>query len=329
MLSIILISLLAAIVMLYVVFDGFDIGVGILFPFVNHESHRDILLHAIAPVVDGNETWLVLGAVVLYSAFPIAYGLLLPILYTPLLLMLAAVIFRVVSYEYRLKTKSKQFLWNLCFHLSSVLVAFLQGLILGAFIQGFDQGDIYTISMMPWFTPFSVMVGFFLIFGYALLGSTWLIIRTQGELQSQLFLYSRRLLVMLSLGILVVSLWTPFHNQVIFNRWFTIPNVLYLAPVPGLTLVGISYTWFCLQNRFEVWPYSLTLFVFMMSYIGIGISLFPYIIPHQVSYWDAAAPNETQLYVLYGLSVVLPIILVYSIYAYRVFRRKANLDETY
>lgn len=327
MLTIIWAGIIASIIMLYVLFDGFDIGVGILFPYVNVETDRDILQNTVTPVWDGNETWLVLGAVLLYAVFPIAYGLLLPMLYMPVSFMLAAIILRAVAFEYRLKINSNHVLWNLLFHIGSIVCAFMQGAILGTFIQGFDAGDILHGNYVPWFTPFSIMTGLFVIAGYALLGATWLIIKTEGELQDLMYNISKKCLIILSLGIAIVSIWTPFHDDVIFDKWFTIPNILYLAPIPGLTFMSISFCWYNLQNRNEVYPFFLAVAVFVMSYIGLCVSLYPYIIPHKVTFWDAAAPELTQHYMLIGLGVLMPFLLGYSFYSFRVFQHKVHVDE--
>ncbi|MGQ3891754.1 cytochrome d ubiquinol oxidase subunit II [Legionella sp. CNM-4043-24] len=325
MLPLIFAVLLGFIIIMYVILDGFDLGIGILFPFTANETERDTMMNSVAPVWDGNETWLVFGGAMLYGAFPKVYGLLLPILYMPIMLMLIALIFRGVSFEFRFKAKTTKPIWNWTFAISSVAAAFFQGVILGAFVQGFpiDESSM-TINQPDWLTPFSLCTGIALVCGYALLGATWMIIKSSGRLQRHMIHHARGLLVLVSLFLIFVSIWTPLHSDEIFNRWYSFPNILLLSPLPLLTAIAIYQIWKNLNTASEYKPFIYSIVVFLCAYIGIGISVFPYLIPHQVTIWEAAAPDSTLLFVLVGVVIMLPILLGYTLYAYYLFRGKSS-----
>lgn len=325
MLPLIFAILLGFIILMYVILDGFDLGIGILFPFTSNEKERDTMMNSIAPVWDGNETWLVFGGAMLYGAFPKVYGLLLPILYMPIMLMLIALIFRGVSFEFRFKAKKSKAIWNWIFSISSVSAAFFQGVILGAFVQGFsiDESSM-TIYDPDWLTPFSLSTGVALVCGYALLGATWMIIKSTGRLQRNMVHYARGLLVLVSLFLIFVSIWTPLHSDDIFHRWYRIPNVFLLSPLPVFAAMAIYQVWRNLTGTSQYKPFIYSIVVFLCAYVGIGISVYPYLIPHQVTLWEAAAPDSTLKFILVGVVIMLPILLAYTGYAYHLFRGKSS-----
>ncbi|KTD08210.1 cytochrome d ubiquinol oxidase subunit II [Legionella jamestowniensis] len=328
--------LLAFIVIMYVILDGFDLGIGILFPFSGNEIERDRMMNSIAPVWDGNETWLVFGGAMLYGAFPQVYGLLLPILYMPLMLMLISLIFRGVSFEFRFKANKTKAIWNWLFSISSFAAAFFQGVVLGCFVQGFPIDEsAMTINDTDWLTPFSLLTGVALVSGYGLLGATWMIFKSEGRLQRKMIHYAKGLLIIVSFFLLMISIWTPLHESEIFQRWYSFPNVILLSPLPLITLIVIYFTWKNLSAihgkdlplLHEIKPFVGSIIIFLCSYIGIAISVYPYLIPHQVTIWEAAAPNSTLIFILIGVIILLPVLITYTGYAYYIFRGKS--DEYY
>ncbi|MBK3799867.1 cytochrome d ubiquinol oxidase subunit II [Azospirillum brasilense] len=312
-------------VFMYVLMDGFDLGIGILYPFAPSEEARDVMMNSVAPVWDFNETWLILGGAGLFAAFPIAYAIVLPAMYLPLLLMLIALIFRGVAFEFRFKARSSRHLWNKAFFLGSLLATFAQGVVLGSFIQGIEvEGRNFAGTMLDWLTPFSLFCGVALIAGYALLGSTWLIWRTIGILQDWCFRVARRLLIVVLFLVAAVSLWTPFLDASIAARWFSVPNILLLSPVPlmvGFLAFGL---WRALDEGREVLPFAFAMGLFALSYLGLAISLWPVLIPPGITVWQAAAPPETQVFLLIGMAFLIPTILIYTAYSYWVFRGKVT-----
>lgn len=312
-------------VFMYVLMDGFDLGIGILYPFAPSEEARDVMMNSVAPVWDFNETWLILGGAGLFAAFPIAYAIVLPAMYLPLLLMLIALIFRGVAFEFRFKARSSRHLWNKAFFLGSLLATFAQGVVLGSFIQGIEvEGRNFAGTMLDWLTPFSLFCGVALIAGYALLGSTWLIWRTIGILQDWCFRVARRLLIVVLVLVAAVSLWTPFLDASIAARWFSVPNILLLSPVPlmvGFLAFGL---WRALDEGREALPFAFAMGLFALSYLGLAISLWPVLIPPGVTIWQAAAPPETQVFLLIGMAFLIPTILIYTAYSYWVFRGKVT-----
>lgn len=317
-------------VFMYVLMDGFDLGVGIIFPFARSEGHRDVMMNSVAPIWDGNETWLVLGGGGLLAAFPVAYATILPALYLPVLLMLIALVFRGVAFEFRFETERHRPAWSWSFHLGSLLAAFSQGLILGAFITGFEvEGRDFVGGTFDWLTPFNIAVGFGMIAGYTLLGSTWIIMKTEGALQAWAYGIARKALFVVLAFIALVSIWTPLVHPDIAERWFTLPNIFYLSPVPIMTGVTGLALYIVLQRRREVLPFLLSLGIFTLSYIGLAISLWPHVVPPDITIWEAAAVPKSQLFLLVGVAIVVPIILIYTAYSYYVFRGKVREDEGY
>ncbi len=323
-------GLIAFAVLAYVILDGFDLGVGILFLFVKGERERDAMMNSVAPVWDGNETWLVLGGGGLFAVFPLAYAVIMPALYAPIIAMLLALVFRGVAFEFRWKTRNGKFLWDWAFMLGSTAAAFFQGIALGALVQGIPvAGRAYAGGWWDWLTPFSIVTGGALVIGYALLGATWLICKTEGELQNHAvrFAWISGSLTLALIGL--VSLWTPFLNEAYMARWFAWPQMLYVMPVPALVIACAVALYVGLRHRLELTPFIASLGLFVLSFIGLCISFFPHIVPSSVTIYDAAAPDNSLSFLLAGASVLLPVILVYTAYSYRVFRGKVGASSAY
>ncbi|AXO89924.1 cytochrome d ubiquinol oxidase subunit II [Pseudomonas parafulva] len=318
-------------VMMYVVMDGFDLGIGMLFPFVKGERDRDVMMNTVAPVWDGNETWLVLGGAGLFGAFPLAYSVVLEALYLPLMLMLVGLIFRGVAFEFRFKaTDDKRHLWDKAFIGGSLVATFFQGVALGAFIEGFKVVDRhYAGGTLDWLTPFSLFSGVGLIVAYTLLGCTWLIMKTEGPLQKQMHDLARPLALVLLVVIGIVSLWTPLAYGQIAERWFSMPNLIWFMPVPVLVLVTFYGLLKAVARHANYLPFLLTLVLIFLGYSGLGISLWPNIIPPSISIWEAAAPPQSQGFMLVGTLFILPLILGYTFWSYYVFRGKVRHDDGY
>lgn len=318
-------------VFMYVFMDGFDLGVGILFPIAGRsEEERDVMMNSVAPVWDGNETWLVLGGAALFGAFPLAYATLLPALYLPLLVMLVALIFRGVAFEFRFKTVRAKSLWSIAFSAGSLVCALAQGVVLGAYVSGFlIEARDYAGGAFDWLGVFPVFTGLAVAAGYAALGCGWLILKTEGALQERCFRLMPGLVAAVLLAIIVVSLWTPFVAPRIAARWFSLPNLFWLAPVPLAVGVCGLFLARAVRRRREVAPFVLTLALFALSFLGLGISLWPTVVPPEVSIWDAAAPDESLAFLLVGVAVLIPVILAYTAYTYYVFRGKVRAGEGY
>ncbi|MCZ8149263.1 MAG: cytochrome d ubiquinol oxidase subunit II [Roseomonas sp.] len=318
-------GLIAFAVLAYVVLDGFDLGVGILFPLIRGEPHRDEAMNSVAPVWDGNETWLVLGGGGLLAVFPLAYAIIMSALYVPIIVMLLALVFRGVAFEFRWKTKRGKFLWDWAFAGGSTLAAFAQGLALGALVQGIPVANrAYAGGHWDWLTPFSILTGVALVIGYGLLGATWLILKTEGHVQRRAYDIAFWVAPATLLLIGLVSLWTPFLNGLYTQRWFAWPQILLVGPVP-LAVLGAGYLLLRgLTERRELSPFLAALALFVLSFIGLGISFFPYLVPHAVTIWEAAAPDNSLSFLLVGGVVLIPIILAYTAYAYWVFRGKVD-----
>ena len=317
--------------MMYVVMDGFDLGIGILFPFVGDESDRDLMINTVAPVWDGNETWLVLGGAGLLTAFPLAYSVLLSALYLPIIVMLAGLICRGVAFEFRFKAdEAHRWIWDISFAGGSYVASFAQGVALGTYINGFHvAGPSYQGGAFVWFTPFSLFTGFGILFAYALLGSTWLIMKTEGALQRRMIAFAGPIAIVLLIVIGIVSVWTPLVHPQIAARWFSLPNILFFSPVPVLTLATTLGILWALRRDPHVVPFGLALFLLFLGYSGLGISLWPNVIPPSVSLWDAAAPPQSMGFALVGALFIIPIILTYTAWSYYVFRGKVRAGEGY
>jgi cytochrome d ubiquinol oxidase subunit II len=312
-------------VIMYVVMDGFDLGIGILFPFFRAKSERDTMMNSVAPVWDGNETWLVLGGGGLLAAFPLAYAVILSALYVPLMLMLIALIFRGVAFEFRFKSQRLLPVWDAGFAAGSVIAALMQGAALGALIDGIHvEGRMYAGGPFDWLTPFALFTGIALVAGYAMLGCGWLIMKTEGTLQDRMFHLMPVLAGLVVFAIIVVSLWTPSTHPLVAERWFTLPNLIYLSPVPVLVALIAGAMVQVVRHRAERTPFLLALALFVLSYAGLAISLWPYVVPPSITIWDAAAVPEAQSVLLIGVILLLPVILGYTAYSYWVFRGKVT-----
>ncbi|WP_020594580.1 cytochrome d ubiquinol oxidase subunit II [Kiloniella laminariae] len=322
--------LIAFSVLAYVLLDGFDLGIGILFPFFNKGAERDYAMNTIAPVWDGNETWLVLGGGGLFAVFPLAYAVVLPALYAPLTIMLLGLVFRGVAFEYRWRSRNSQAKWDLAFFGGSLAAAFCQGLALGALVQGIEIVDrAYAGGWWNWLTPFSLMTGVSVVIGYVLLGSTWLVLKTSGPVQDKAYDFAKPALWSFLGVILVVSLWTPFLNPVFMSRWFAVPQIFYTAPVPVFVCVAALVLFRGLKEKRDGSPFMASVTLFILTYVGLGISFFPYMVPPGLTIWQAAAPDESLAFLLAGTAVLVPLILIYTSYSYWVFRGKVDPGEGY
>ena len=307
-------------VAMYVILDGFDLGLGILFPFTSEEERRDVMMNSVAPFWDGNETWLVLGGGGLLAAFPLAYSVMLPALYLPIILMLIGLILRGVAFEFRFKSDRYRWTWDLAFAAGSILAALMQGLIIGAFVQGFHVVDNkYAGGAFDWLTPFALVTALAVVAGYVLLSAGWLIMKGDEALRDWAYIIARYALIAVAAFILIFSLWTPLLHPQIAARWFTPANMVMLSPVPLATAGTIYALWLSLEKRMRYAPFLLAAVIFLLCYTGLAVSLFPYIIPPSITLWQAAAAPESQLFMLYGAIPILPIILGYTAYSYYVF----------
>ena len=323
--------IIATAVILYVLLDGFDLGVGILFPFAPSDQCRDRMMNSIAPFWDGNETWLVLGGGGLFAAFPLAYAVVMPALYFPVILMLLGLIFRGVAFEFRYKATGKsRRLWDYSFHFGSLVAAFMQGMFLGGLVQGIKvDGRSFAGGALDWLNAFSVMTGFALVCGYALLGATWVVMKTDGTTQDWARKCASYVLFYVALFMALVSLWMPLMNADVKTLWFSSPNIFLLLPVPLLTVAMFVTIWRDLRKQREYRPFLLSVGLFLMGYIGLGISLWPYVVPFEITIWQAAAAPESQSLMLVGTILMLPLVLAYTGYCYYLFRGKVSHESTY
>lgn len=325
--------LIALAVLIYVILDGFDLGLGMLFAFERNKGDRDVMMNSVAPVWDGNETWLVLGGGGLLAAFPLAYALILPALYIPIMVMLLALIFRGVAFEFRWRTERGKWAWDLAFVGGSAMAALAQGITLGGLLQGIEidkAARAYAGGWWDWLTPFSLTVGVGVMAGYMLLGATWLVMKTTGDLQERMRLRAWPLGLATLAFIGVVSLWTPFLQDGYYSRWFTGWRIG-LAVGVGLTVLGLAVLMFrsLTIHRHEYRPFVLALALFTTCFVGLGVSMFPYIVPTEITIWEAAAPAMSQMFMLVGAAILLPVILAYTAYAYWVFRGKVDSGSGY
>ena len=319
--------LIAVAVAMYVILDGFDLGMAILFPFARQERERDQMMNSVAPFWDGNETWLVLGGGGLWVAFPQAYAVIMPAFYLPVIVMLLALIFRGVSFEFRFLSKPRHAAWDGAFFAGSVVAAFAQGVILGGLIQGVTVvGGQFAGGPFDWATPFALMCGLALVFGYALLGATWLIAKTEGPVAERARRQTRLLLIVVLVFTAAVSMWTPLAFERIARRWFSAPNIYFLWPVPLLTTGFAWVVWRGLERWHTAVPFLGVVGLFLLSFLGLAISTFPYLVPPSLTVWDTAAAPESQIFSLIGVAFLLPIILGYIVFVYWTFRAKVTAD---
>ncbi|MBA3030899.1 MAG: cytochrome d ubiquinol oxidase subunit II [Desulfobacteraceae bacterium] len=323
-------GLIAVAIFLYVLLDGFDLGVGILFPFAPSDQCRDRLMNSIAPFWDGNETWLVLGGGGLFAAFPLAYSVIMPALYIPIILMLLGLIFRGVAFEFRFKADKSKKIWDYAFHFGSLGATFMQGMVLGTFVQGIPvTGRSFSGGPYDWLNAYSVMTGIAMIFGYALLGATWVVMKTEGTTQEWARKSAGYVLGYVGLFLVMVSISMPVMNPEIRKLWFSLPNVFLLFPIPCVTLIFFIMIWKDLYKGFETRPFVLSLGVFTTAYLGLGISLWPWLIPFEITYQQAAAVPESLSLLLVGTGIMLPVVLGYVAYSYYLFRGKVTHEGYY
>jgi cytochrome d ubiquinol oxidase subunit II len=323
-------ALLALAVFYYVLFDGFDLGVGILYGFAPDAPSRSMVMNSVAPIWDGNETWLIFGGLGLLAAFPLAFAIIIPAVYFPILIMLLSLVFRGVAFEFRFREDMPRRFWDGAFCAGSALATFAQGVVLGTFIQGFKvDGRVFTGTSFDWVTPFALLTGVALMFGYALLGAGWLILKTEGALQAWARRAGRVAFAGVLIAILAVSIWTPLANAAIAARWFSWPNIGFLVPVPLITLAIAYAEWHGLKHDHEFTPFLAAVGLFLMSFIGIAISLWPMIVPYHFTLWQASSSSSTQAFLLIGTLFLLPVILMYTAWSYWVFRGKVRADVGY
>jgi cytochrome d ubiquinol oxidase subunit II len=322
--------ILAVSVFMYVLLDGFDLGVGILFPFAPDDGARNTMMASVAPVWDGNETWLVMGGIGMLTAFPVAFSVIFPALYFPVLAMLLGLIFRGVAFEFRPTAITSRRHWDRAFFWGSLVATFAQGCVLGKFVLGFEvNGRQYAGSTWDWVHPFVLAVGVGLVFGYVLLGATWLVMKTEGALQAWARAKARLALVGVLGFILLVSIWTPLLHEHIAHRWFSWPNILYLSPVPITTALLALGLWRGLGQGKDAAPFLAAMGLFALSYLGLAVSILPYIVPHRITLWEAATAPEGQAFLLIGTLFLIPIIFMYTAWSYWVFRGKVRADAGY
>ncbi|MFT9207185.1 cytochrome d ubiquinol oxidase subunit II [Acetobacter orientalis] len=324
--------ILVAAITIYVILDGFDLGIGMLFAVERHEARRDVMVNTIAPVWDGNETWMVLGGATLYGVFPGAYSTLLPAFYLPIVLMLVALIFRGVAFEFRIMTRGtgREKLWDAGFMAGSGIAAFCQGAILGGVVQGIKVVDgAFVGGSLDWLTPFSVLCGVAVMCGYALLGATWLIWRTTDVLEASCRKWAKLLAIGLFVCIVAVSLWTPMLHAPYLRRWTEWPNIAFVAPVPLLVIALGFLLIIGLRRGHSKGPFLCALGWFFLCLSGLGITVWPYAVPPELTLWDVSSPPSSQFFQLVGTVILLPIILTYTVYSYRVFRGKVTEADGY
>jgi cytochrome bd ubiquinol oxidase subunit II len=322
--------IIAFAVFVYIVMDGFDLGLGMLFPLFPQKADRDVIMNSVAPVWDGNETWLVLGGGGLMAAFPLAYAVLMPAIYTPVIAMLLGLVFRGVAFEFRWRSQRERNLWDIAFFGGSLVATLAQGIALGAVLQGVHvEGRHYAGGWWDWLTPFSLLTGVAVVIGYCLLGATWLVMKTEGELREEAYRLSWWLLFAMLAAIGAVSLATPFLAIQYAQRWFTWPNMILTAPVPIAVATMAVLLLRSLANRQDYRPFFLSLALFALSYAGLGISMYPYIVPQSITIWQAASPESSQIFMLFGVAVLIPLILGYTAWAYYVFRGKVKPEGGY
>ncbi|MCT4634713.1 MAG: cytochrome d ubiquinol oxidase subunit II [Rickettsiales bacterium] len=324
--------IIATAIFLYVLLDGFDLGVGILFPFAPSDKCRDRMMNSIAPFWDGNETWLVLGGGGLFAAFPLAYSILMPAFYMPIIMMLLGLIMRGVAFEFRFKSEPHQrYLWDYAFHYGSLAAAFCQGMILGAFIQGVEvDGRNFSGGPFDWASGFSIMTGIAVVFGYALLGSTWLVMKSEDITQEWSRKVASYVLSFVGIFMVLVSIAVPFIEEQIKDFWFSTPNIYYLFPIPLITAALFIIIWRDLHGKkHEYRPFLASIGIFLMGYLGLGLSIFPWIIPFSYNIWDAAASGPGLSLMLVGVIPLLPVILGYTGYCYYIFRGKSSHEHMY
>ena len=323
-------GIVALAVAMYVILDGFDLGIGILFPFFPQEADRDRMMNSVAPFWDGNETWLILGGNGLFVAFPLAYAIVMPAMYVPLITMLLALVFRGVAFEFRWVAKPHHRKWDIAFAAGSTVAALCQGLMLGGLIDGLHvEHRQFAGGPFDWLTPFSILCGLGLIVGYALIGACWIFMKTTHDLERKARAMAQPLLIGLVAFIVLVSIWTPLEYQRIADRWFSMPNLLYLSPLPILTALLVAVCWRGIRGRHPASAFYSAVAVFVLAFVGLAISAYPYLVPWSLSLWEVAASPESQTFILIGTAILLPFIIGYTVFTYYTFRGKLREGEGY
>jgi len=317
-------------VAMYVIMDGFDLGVGILFPYFPQETHRDQMMNSVAPFWDGNETWLVLGGVWLLVAFPLAYSIITPALYVPLITMLLALVFRGVAFEFRWVAKPSHRKWDVAFAAGSTVAAFAQGTMVGGILIGFRiENGQFAGGPLDWLTPFSIMCGAGLVVGYALIGACWLVMKTSGDVEKAARRFAKPLLIALVAFIVLISVWTPLQFERVAARWFGGWHMAYLSPVPLITAALSVSCWRGSSGRHPTIAFNAAVGLFVISFVGLAISTLPYLAPPSITLWDAAASPKSQTFMLVGTTVLVPFVLGYTFFVYHTFRGKVHPGEGY
>jgi len=317
------------VVILYVVLDGFSLGVGLLFPTARSEAERDVMMNSIAPVWDANQTWLVFGGGALFATFPKIYAILFSALYIPLLTLIFGLIFRGVAFEFR-ATSGRKRPWNRAFFLGSLVAVFTQGLTLGGYLSGTKVVDgHFAGGALDWLNPFSLMVGLALIAGYVLLGSTYLILKTTGPVQERAYRQAYWSALAVAGFMIVVSTWTPLHDPSIPARWLSPPRLYVVWLFPILGVIAFLFLLKALKARRELMPFLCSILLFLSGYLGLQTGIYPYAVPPSVTLYEAAAQRQTLIFTLWGVCVVLPAVLAYTVYSYWVFRGKATAEAGY
>ena len=317
--------IIAFAVFMYVVMDGFDLGIGILFPAFAPGDERDSAMNAIAPVWDGNETWLVLGGGGLFAAFPLAYAIILPATYPLVIAMLLGLVFRGVAFEFRWRDPRHQRFWDFAFTAGSLVAAMAQGMILGALLQGIAvDGRAYAGGWLDWLSPYSLLTGLGVVAGYALLGATFLVIKVEGRAEDHAYRLAGKAAIATLVLMAAVSAYTPFLEYRYWERWFSMPSVLFAAQVPLVTAVIAFALWRSIKSRRLYAPFLWSLALFLLGMAGLGVSMWPFAVPDTVTIWDAAAPERSQVFMLIGAGIMVPVILAYTGWAYWVFRGKVG-----
>ncbi|MCH8552129.1 MAG: cytochrome d ubiquinol oxidase subunit II [Natronospirillum sp.] len=315
-------------IVMYVLMDGFDLGQGILFPFAPDEDARDVMMNSVAPVWDGNETWLILGGAGLLAAFPLVYSVFLPALYIGVFLMLTGLIFRGIAFEFRFKARTSKYLWNWAFAGGSIVASFAQGVVVGNYIQGFNvENGVFVGGAFDWLTPFTVFTGIGLLAGYALLGSTWLIMKSEGYIQDWAYKITLPLLAAVLAVFGIISIWTPFVNPDVWDRWFS--NIQIIWVLPAMTAFFAWVLFRSVQKRQDGMPFVATMGIFVFTFLGLVASKWPYVVPPDYTIYDASSAWESQLFLLLGLLFVIPVVLGYTAWTYWVFRGKVKAGVGY
>ena len=321
--------LVGLVLMLYVLLDGFSLGVGILYPFAGSERERDIMMGSIGPVWDANQTWIVFGGGALFATFPMIYTVLFSALYIPLLTFLFGLIFRGVAFEFRANSTHKT-AWDRAFFGGSVIAAFAQGVTLGGYLSGIVVKDgFFAGGAFDWLSPFNLMVGCALVAGYALLGATYLLIKTTGDVQRRAYRQALTAAAVVAAFMVIVSIWTPIHTPFIAQRWWSAPRMYYvwIFPLVGIgAFIGLIMT---LRKGKERWPFVFSVALFVSAYLGLQTGIYPNALLPDVTIFEAAAQRRTQMITLIGTLIVLPFVLGYTLYSYRVFRGKVTEGAGY